>query len=70
MKQVDLQEEAGGGRSTKEDWLNLAKETLIGEGIDQVKIQVMAKKLRVSRSSFYWFSKAFRTCRISCWITG
>lgn len=60
MKQVDLQEEAGGGRSTKEDWLNLAKETLIGEGIDQVKIQVMAKKLRVSRSSFYWFFESIQ----------
>ncbi|MBD0416890.1 TetR/AcrR family transcriptional regulator [Oryzicola mucosus] len=43
------------GRSTKEDWLNLAVETLVAEGIDQVKVQVMAKTLGVSRSSFYWF---------------
>lgn len=47
--------EINGNRTTKEDWLNLAIETLILEGIDQVKIQVMAKKLNVSRSSFYWF---------------
>ena len=43
------------GKSTKEDWLKLAIETLVAEGIDQVKIQVMAKALGVSRSSFYWF---------------
>lgn len=49
-----------GGRSTKEDWLNLAVETLISEGIDQVKVQVMAKKLAVSRSSFYWFFESIQ----------
>jgi AcrR family transcriptional regulator len=45
-------------RSTKEDWLNLALDTLVKDGIDQVKIQVMAKTLGVSRSSFYWFFKS------------
>lgn len=43
------------GKSTKEDWLNLAIRTLITDGIDHVKIQVIAKELGVSRSSFYWF---------------
>lgn len=43
------------GRSTKEDWLNLAIKTLVSDGIDHVKIQVIAKELGVSRSSFYWF---------------
>jgi AcrR family transcriptional regulator len=42
-------------RSTREDWLNLAIRTLVSDGIDQVKVQVMAKALNVSRSSFYWF---------------
>lgn len=46
------------GRSTREDWLNLALETLIKDGIDRVKIQIMAKQLNVSRSSFYWFFKS------------
>lgn len=41
----------------KKDWLNLAKETLIEEGIANVKIKRMAEKLEVSRSSFYWFFK-------------
>lgn len=43
------------GKSSKEDWLRLAIDTLIREGVDQVKVQVMARKLGVSRSSFYWF---------------
>ncbi|MBY5974807.1 TetR/AcrR family transcriptional regulator [Ferrimonas balearica] len=36
------------------DWLSLAQKVLVEEGIDQVKIQVMAKRLNVARSSFYW----------------
>lgn len=46
------------GRSTQEDWLKLALDTLIRDGIDRVKIQIMAKQLNVSRSSFYWFFKS------------
>lgn len=51
----EVDENAAGGKSTKADWLSLAIEALVNEGIDQVKVQVMAKKLGVSRSSFYWF---------------
>lgn len=47
-------------RTTKEDWLNLALNTLISEGIDHVKIQVMAKQFDVSRSSFYWFFESLQ----------
>jgi len=43
------------GKSTKEDWLKLAIRTLVSDGIDHVKIQVIARELNVSRSSFYWF---------------
>jgi AcrR family transcriptional regulator len=43
------------GRSTREDWLKLALQILQRDGIDRVKIQIMAKQLNVSRSSFYWF---------------
>ncbi|WP_081175955.1 TetR/AcrR family transcriptional regulator [Rhizobium rhizosphaerae] len=39
---------------TRSHWLALARETLVAEGIDRVKIQVMAKRLGVARSSFYW----------------
>lgn len=41
-------------RRTRQDWLDLALRTLVEEGIDNVKIQIMAKQLNVARSSFYW----------------
>lgn len=43
------------GRMTREAWIEAGIEALVEEGIASVKIQVMAKKLGVSRSSFYWF---------------
>jgi AcrR family transcriptional regulator len=51
---------AEGGRSSKEDWLNHAIRMLVSDGIDQVKIQVIARELNVSRSSFYWFFKSLK----------
>ena len=42
-------------RMTRESWIAAAVVTLTSESIDQVKIQVIAKALGVSRSSFYWF---------------
>jgi AcrR family transcriptional regulator len=48
------------GKSTKEDWLNLAIKALVSDGIDHVKIQVIAKELGVSRSSFYWFFESLQ----------
>lgn len=41
-------------RLTRADWLTLALQTLVSEGIDQVKVQTMARQLGVARSSFYW----------------
>lgn len=41
-------------RLTRQDWLDLALRTLVEEGIDNVKIQIMAKQMNVARSSFYW----------------
>ncbi len=52
---IDGSNADGSSRLTKDDWLQLAIQTLVREGIDQVKIQVMARTLGVSRSSFYWF---------------
>ncbi|OYX41031.1 MAG: TetR family transcriptional regulator [Rhodobacterales bacterium 32-67-9] len=46
------------GSSTREDWLKLALETLIRDGIDRVKVQIIARQLNVSRSSFYWYFKS------------
>lgn len=49
-----------GGRSTKEDWLNHAIRALVSDGIDHVKVQVIARELNVSRSSFYWFFESLK----------
>jgi AcrR family transcriptional regulator len=44
-------------RTTKSEWLDLSIQALIKDGIDRVKVQIIAKKLGVSRSSFYFFFK-------------
>lgn len=47
----------GPGRTTREDWLDTALETLVKEGVDQVKVLTLAGKLECARSSFYWYFK-------------
>lgn len=42
-------------KATREDWLRAALDTLIADGVERVKILVLARKLDVSRSSFYWY---------------
>ena len=42
---------------SQEDWLSVARDTLIGEGVEHVRILSLAQKLGVSRSSFYWYFK-------------
>lgn len=44
-------------RLTAEDWLNLALETLDNEGIHKVNIEYLARKLKVTKGSFYWHFK-------------
>lgn len=46
---------AGNAKVTREDWLKLALETLISEGVEAVRILALGQKLNVSRSSFYWY---------------
>jgi len=41
-------------RVKKADWLEKALEVLENDGIDEVKIERLARELRVSRSGFYW----------------
>ena len=47
----------GPQRTSKEDWIEAALDTLISEGVDQVKVMVIAEKLSCARSSFYWYFK-------------
>lgn len=46
-----------GWRGSADIWLNAAYEALIETGVDGVKIQPLAKRLNLSRTSFYWFFK-------------
>ncbi len=46
-----------GWRGSQEGWLEAAYSSLIDSGVDSVKIQPLAKKLKLSRTSFYWFFK-------------
>ena len=47
-----------GARTTREDWIALAKDILVSEGVEKLKVLNLAQKLGVSRSSFYWFFKS------------
>ncbi|MEP2030661.1 MAG: TetR/AcrR family transcriptional regulator [Paracoccaceae bacterium] len=48
----------GNVKVTRRDWLNAAMDVLINDGVDQVKVLVLATRLGVSRSSFYWYFKS------------
>lgn len=52
---VAADDATGQPRTSAEDWLNLARKMLVEEGIGAVKVQTLAQRLGVSRSSFYWF---------------
>jgi AcrR family transcriptional regulator len=42
-------------RITRDDWLRAAREALVADGIDRVRIATLAEQLDVARSSFYWY---------------
>ena len=44
-----------GWRGSREGWLEAAYGALLESGVEAVKIQPLAKKLKLSRTSFYWF---------------
>lgn len=46
-----------GWRGSPEIWLDAAFESLLESGVDAVKILPLARKLNLSRTSFYWFFK-------------
>ena len=45
----------GNVKATRSDWIELAMETLVWDGVESVRILPLAQKLGVSRSSFYWY---------------
>lgn len=44
-------------RQTRESWIVAAFETLHEEGIEKVRVERLAKKLGVTKGSFYWHFK-------------
>ncbi|MGR3760343.1 TetR/AcrR family transcriptional regulator [Roseobacteraceae bacterium NS-SX3] len=48
----------GNVKVTREDWLNVAMDVLITDGVEQVKVLSLAERMAVSRSSFYWYFKS------------
>lgn len=50
-------EKTSGWRGSREVWLAAAREAFIEAGLDAVKIQPLASRLNLSRTSFYWFFK-------------
>ena len=45
----------GNVKATREDWLNLALEILVSDGVDSVRVLTLSQRLGVARSSFYWY---------------
>jgi len=48
----------GNVKVTRDDWLNVAMDVLISDGVEQVKVLALAERMNVSRSSFYWYFKS------------
>lgn len=46
-----------GWRGSPDVWLDAAYDALLQGGIDSVKVMPLANKLKLSRTSFYWFFK-------------
>lgn len=49
---------AGNVKVTRDDWINVALDVLISDGVELVKVLPLAERLEVSRSSFYWYFKS------------
>ena len=54
----DAEPLTGNIKVTRDDWLNLAMDVLVSDGVDQVKVLNLAERMGVSRSSFYWYFKS------------
>ncbi|MEM6742136.1 MAG: TetR/AcrR family transcriptional regulator [Pseudomonadota bacterium] len=48
----------GNVKATREDWLAVALDVLVSDGVEQVKVLTLGERLQVSRSSFYWYFKS------------
>ncbi|WP_249976553.1 TetR/AcrR family transcriptional regulator [Vreelandella olivaria] len=63
-------EDVSTAKGSRDVWLDAAFELLIKSGVDSVRILPLAKRLQLSRTSFYWFFKdreALLNALIECW---
>lgn len=42
------------GRISRRQWLDAALDVLVSEGIDAVRVNELARRLKISKSGFYW----------------
>jgi len=42
------------GQLSRQDWIAIARKAMIASGVDDVKVDVLARRLKVTRGSFYW----------------
>ncbi|MDO5706009.1 MAG: TetR/AcrR family transcriptional regulator, partial [Paracoccus sp. (in: a-proteobacteria)] len=54
---MDQVTQESGWRGSPDGWLDAAQAVLLETGVDAVKVQGLAKRLNLSRTSFYWFFK-------------
>lgn len=54
MVQTRNRERSNSSRLSRADWLIAARDALVSEGKDAVKVERLAKKLNVTRGGFYW----------------
>lgn len=50
-------EKTSGWRGSRDVWMAAARQALIESGVEAVKIQPLASRLSIARTSFYWFFK-------------
>lgn len=55
MEMTAAQDPTGNVKATRADWLTAARDLLVAEGVEQVKVMTIGRRLGVSRSSFYWY---------------
>lgn len=56
-KKTDSPGVRGPGKTNRQDWINIALDTLISEGEEKIKVAYLSEKLGCARSSYYWFFK-------------
>jgi AcrR family transcriptional regulator len=54
-REVSTSPNANGGRGSRDLWLDAACELLMQQGVAAVMILPLSKRLKLSRTSFYWF---------------